>query len=104
MRTLIVFCLHTACRTVIPEILIRRVERKSLVIVGNSAFIVAYTNTGDTTKVIEQRDVWIKLYRLGNISLSTMIVVKVVLRNSPHLPWLIEIWLHRYYLIEILYA
>ena len=33
-----------------------------------------------------------------------MIIVKMELRNSPVMPWLIEIWLHRYYLIEILYA
>ena len=39
-----------------------------------------------------------------HVSLSTMIVVKMELRDSSHLPRLIEVWLHSYHLVEILYA
>ena len=80
-------------------------------LLGDGFRIVCYSicevillDAGDTTKVIELRDVRIKPQCFCGVAFCSLPVVKIVFCDGTQLPGFPQVWLGCYSLVEILYG
>ena len=104
-QSLVVFLLLDAAQcTVVPQIDALRIVTQGGIIVADGSLEIFLMDTTESAQFVDAHNVWVTLQRLRTVALCTYIVVQIIFRHTPEEPRLVEVWLGRNSLIEILDA
>ena len=101
--TTVVLVFDTTQCTVVPCALVLRIEAYGCIVVGYGLRIVLLTYTAQSTQLIHIIYIWIEPYGSRHVGFGTTEIVEIELGKASKKPRLVEIWLCREHLIEILY-
>ena len=102
IRLVKVLVLYATQRTIIPQVHVHGVIGYGLVIIGGGIAIFLLSDTAHSAKFIDSGHVGIQADCFRTIVLRTEIIIEIVFRQGPEIPWFIEIRLGGDYLVEIL--
>ena len=103
-RLVVFFLLDATQCTVVPQVDTLRIVAQGNIIVADGSLEILLVDTAESAQFVDANDIWVTLKCLRTVTLCSHVVVQIKFRHASEEPRLVEVWLGRNSLIEILDA